>query len=252
MSEANGMSKSIDVQGHQDLTDDDIKSIEQHIDMLEDEDIDHLLAQTEHEEQEEEYQVTGDALDEALSAVQRMKKKIDFMKSKSKREIAAQVARHRTSTPGKLKKRAVSAARTLIMQRLLKGRKKSQLGTGEKERIENILRKSKAAVIRISNRLMPKLRKLEAKRLSAPHHVKEASRPNQATDLNYDGEQHAADTVAQNDTDVTDNPRLAHVKAHLSGIRPNTMSNPEPENPGAGVKPQETIRRLKHFRKMEV
>ena len=245
--------KDIDVQGHMDLTDDDLKSIERHIDMLEDEDIDHLLASTEHEEQEEEFEFldSGDSLDEALSAVQRMKKKIDFMKSKSKRKIAAQVARHRSATPGKMKKRAVSAARTLIMQKLLRGRKKSQLGAGEKERIENILRKSKAAVIRISNRLMPKLRKLEIQRLSAPHHVKEANRPNQATDLDYDGEQHAVDTVAQNDTDVTDNPRLAHIKAHLSGIKPVTPSDPEPENPGAGVKPGETLRRLKHFRKME-
>ena len=248
MSEA----RSIDFQGHQDLTDDDIKSIEKHIDDLEDEDIDHLLKQTEHEEQEEAWELEGDALDEALTAVQRMKKKIDFMKSKSRREIAAQVARHRTSTPGKLKKRAVASARLLIMKRLLKGRTKSQLGNAEKERVEAVLKQSKNAIVRISNRLMPKLRKLEAKRLSSPHHVKEARGPNQATDLDYDGEQHSVDTVAQNDTDVTDNPRLAHIKAHLSGVRPATASDPEPGHPGAGVQPNETMKRFKHFRKLEV
>jgi hypothetical protein len=244
--------RSIDFQGHQDLTDDDIKSIEKHIDSLEDEDIDHLLSKTEHEEQEEELELEGDELDEALTAVQRMKKKIDFMKSKSRREIAAQVARHRSSTPGKLKKRAVSAARTLIMQRLLKGRKKSQLAAAEKDRIEDVLRKSKAAVVRLSNRLMPKLRKLEAKRLSGVHQVREARGPNQATDLDYDGEQHSVDTVAANDTDVTDNPTLAHIKAHLSGMRPATASDPDPGNPGVGVKPNETMKRFKHFRKLEV
>jgi hypothetical protein len=220
--------------------------------MLEDEDIDHLLSQTEHEEQEEEYELEGDELDEALTAVQRMKKKIDFMKSKSRREIAAQVARHRTSTPGKLKKRAVSAARTLIMQRLLKGRKKSQLAAAEKDRIEDVLRKSKAAVVRLSNRLMPKLRKLESKRLGSVRHVKEARGPNQATDLDYDGEQHSVDTVAANDTDVADNPTLAHIKSHLSGMRPATATDPDPGNPGVGVKPNETMKRFKHFRKLEV
>lgn len=244
--------KNIDFQGHQDLTDDDIKSIEKHIDMLEDEDIDHLLKQTEHEEQEEAWELEGDALDEALTAVQRMKKKIDFMKTKSRREIAAQVARHRTSTPGKLKKRAVATARLLIMKRLLKGRTKSQLGTAEKERIEAVLKKSKNAIVRISNRLMPKLRKLEAKRLSSPHHVKEARKPDQATDLDYDGEKDSVDTVAQNDTDVTNNPKLAHIKAHLSGIRPATASDPEPGDPGAGVQPHETMKRFKQFRKLEV
>ena len=187
-----------------------------------------------------------------MTAVQRMKKKIDFMKTKSRREIAAQVARHRTSTPGKLKKRAVATARLLIMKRLLKGRTKSQLGTAEKERIEAVLKKSKNAIVRISNRLMPKLRKLEAKRLSSPHHVKEARKPDQATDLDYDGEKDSVDTVAQNDTDVTNNPKLAHIKAHLSGIRPATASDPEPGDPGAGVQPHETMKRFKQFRKLEV
>jgi hypothetical protein len=248
--------KNIDFQGHMDLTDDDIRSIEKHIDMLEDEDIDHLYKQTQKAMGDKEMDPVDEELDleldEALTAAQRMKKKIDFMKSKSRREISAQVARHRSSTPGKLKKHAVAAARTMIMQKILKGRKKAQLSNSEKERLESVLKKSKSAIIRISNRLLPKLRSAEAKRLSKLHHVKEARGPNQATDLDYDGEKHSVDTVAQNDTDVTDNPVLAHVKAHLSGIKPSTPSDPDPGNPGAGIKSQETIKRFKHFRKLEV
>jgi hypothetical protein len=247
--------KNIDFQGHMDLTDDDIRSIEKHIDMLEDEDIDHLYKQTQKAMSDKEMDPVDEELDleldEALTAVQRMKKKIDFMKSKSRREIAAQVARHRTSTPGRLKKHAVAAARTMIMQKILKGRKKAQLSNSEKERLETVLKKSKSAIIRISNRLLPKLRSAEAKRLTKQH-VKEAHRPNQATDLDYDGEKDSVDTVAANDTDVTDNPKLAHIKAHLSGVRPATASDPEPGDPGAGVQPHETMKRFKQFRKLEV
>jgi hypothetical protein len=228
-----GEAKSIDLQGHQDISDDDLKEIERHIDSLEEKDLEKIYAETQKDEADAEM----DPVDESLNAAQRMKKKIDFLKTKSKREMSATMARHRASTPGRLKRRSITAARTLIMQRLLRGRDKSQLSSAEKNRIESIVHKSKAAVVRISNRLMPKLRQLEMKRLRRVHEA------NQATDLNYDAEQHAVDTVAANDTDTTGNPLLQHVKDHLSGIRPTTVSDPEHA--------KKSISRLKNFRKME-
>jgi len=224
-----------DIEGH--LDDKMLADIERHIDKLEWEDIAHLYDKEKPEEMEEELQL------EALSAAERIKKRMEFMKSKSKREIAAKVARHRMSSPAKLKKKAVVHAKALIMQRLLKGRDKSSLSAAEKNRLESIVNRAKSAVARISNRLLPKLRQLEQRRMSQ-HHVKEA-RANQATDLVYDGEEHASQTVAQNDTDVTDNEKLAYVKAHLSG-------DTTVPRPGAGVNPRETMKRLKHFRKLEV
>ena len=228
----------LDMQQHQDISDDDLKSIEKHIDALEWKDIEYLYKDQDHEEAEEEsWEPDGDLI-EGLSAAQRIKKRFEFLKTKSKREIAAQVARHRISTSGRLKKRSITHARNLIMSRLLQGRNKSQLSAAEKDRVEKIVRNAKASVVRISNRLMPRLRQLEIQRM---RHVREA---NQATDLVYDGEEHGYETTMAHDTDTTGNETLAYVKAHLAG-------DTQQPKPGEGVKPRQTIKRLKHFRKME-
>jgi hypothetical protein len=168
---ANLHSEAFDPNRHQeseDVTEKDLEEIERHIDQLSWEDIEHLYADQEHQEAEEEFELDGAVLDEALTAAQRMKKRLDFLKTKSRREIAARVARHRVSTPARMKKRAVVGARSMIMQRLLRGRDKSKLSAAEKDRIEAIVRRSRPAIARISNRLLPKLRKLEQERLR--HH----------------------------------------------------------------------------------
>lgn len=221
-----GEAKDIDVQGHQDLTDDDYRSIEKHIDELEEKDIEKLLdAQDENQ--------GGDAvdeaweLDEALTAQARIKKRFDFMKSRSKREISMQLNRRRVSSQGKLKKRAISHARTLLMSRMLRGRDKSQLSAAEKDRIENVIKKNRAGLLRISNRLLPKLRDVENKRMQRMNHRKEE-----------------ADIMSAQS-------RLDHAAHHLAGIRPTTPSNPDPSMPVKGVNPKKTISRLRNFRKME-
>jgi len=221
-----GEAKSIDIQGHEDFADEDLKSLERHIDELEDRDMDKLYKETQKKMQDAEMDPIDEDwdLDEDLNAVQRMKKKFDFIKSKSKREMAARVARKRMSGQGRLKKRAIVAARHLMMQRLLKGRDRSSLGAAEKSRIEGIVHRNRAGIIRISNRLLPKLRAYEIKRLGAKN-VKE---------------------------DVTDaQSRLDHTVHHLSGIRPTTPSNPDPSLTVSGVSPKKTMSRLKNFRKLE-
>jgi hypothetical protein len=215
-----GEAKSIDVQGHQDLTDDDYKSIEKHIDKLEEKDIEKLLAD-QNEDQggeavDEEYDI-----DEALSAQTRIKKRFDFMKSKSKREISMQLNRRRISSQGKLKKRAINHARTLMMQRLLRGRDKSQLSAAEKDRIESSIKRNRDGLMRISNRLLPKLRDAENKRMQRMNQRKEE------TDI------------------MSAQSRLDHNIQHLSGVRPTTPSDPDPSMP------RRTMTRLKNFRKME-
>ena len=98
-----------------------------------------------------------------------MKKKMEFLKSKAKRNIARKIALKRMSSQPRLKKKSIVHARKMIMQRLLRGRDKASLSAAEKSRIENIISKMKGAVVRISNRLMPKLRELEQQRLKRMH-----------------------------------------------------------------------------------
>ena len=216
---ANLHSEAFDPNKHQDkdgVDEKDLEEIERHIDKLSWVDIKHLYADQEHQEAEEEFDLDGDVLDEALTAAQRMKKKLDFLKTKSRREIAARVARHRVSTPARLKKRAVVGARGMIMQRLLRGRDKSKLSAAEKDRIEAIVRRSRPAIARISNRLLPKLRKLEQERLR--HHSEGVEVTNTA-------------------------PTVAALQL-AGGKLP--MQNPSAPQQHKGV------RRLKQFRKMEV
>jgi len=229
--------RSIDVQGHQDISDDDLKSIEKHIDGLEDEDVLHILDKERHDEAEEDWVPAGASLDEVLNASQRIKKRFDFLKTKSKREIAAQIARHRMSTPDRLKKKSITHARTLIMQRLLKGRDKSSLSPAEKDRIENIVSKSKAAVVRISNRLAQRIRQAEMARL---RHVKEDF-PIVGPDVGSYGETGNVSTTIDVD-DSEHDERTRQNKKRLKGERDDVETH-DKLNPA--------LTRLKHFRKME-
>jgi len=229
--------RSIDLQGHQDISDDDLKSIEKHIDGLEDEDVLHILDKERHDEAEEDWVPEGASLDEVLNASQRIKKRFDFLKTKSKREIAAQIARHRMSTPERLKKKSITHARTLIMQRLLKGRDKSSLSPAEKDRIESIVSKSKAAVVRISNRLAQRIRQAEMARL---RHVREDF-PSTVADMGTYGETGNVSTTIDVD-DSEQDERTRQNKKRLKGERDDVETDDKP-NPA--------LTRLKHFRKME-
>jgi hypothetical protein len=219
------------------LDDKDLAAIEKHIDQMEWEDVRHILDQgkQKHQEAEEEFELDGELL-EGLTAAQRMKKKMEFMKTKAKREIARKVALKRMSSQGKLKKKAIVHARKLILQRLLRGRNKASLSAAEKDRIEAIVNKAKGAIVRISNRLMPKLRELEQQRLKHMHEDWSES---------GDTEAKASDTVAQHDTDVSNNPTLAHIKSHLAGQPALDQGNFKPD---AAVH----VRRMKNYRKLEV
>lgn len=193
----------------------DLKDIEKQIDSLTWDDISHLLEDTE----QNDY-----LLDEDLTAAQRMHKKMEFMKSKAKREIALRVALKRPSGQGKLKKKAIVHARNMIKARLLKGRDYSKLSAAEKNRIENILKKSHAAVARISNRLVPKIRELETQRLKRVH---------EAAVSQIDGVENSATKT------------VADVASHLAGSPRPDLGNSEPD-------PKAHIKRLRHFRKLEV
>jgi hypothetical protein len=223
------------------LDDKDLADIEKHIDQMEWEDVRHILDQDKQDETQAgdatdeafEDALLGDILDEGLTAAQRMKKKMEFLKTRAKREIAKKIAMKRVGSQGRLKKRAILHARQLIMKRILRGRDKSRLSAAEKNRIEEIVRKAKPAVMRISNRLLPKLRQLELKRLK---HVKEQ----QVVDVA--AKQHTAIKPTSNAED-----QLAWTKAHLSGDT-TTIGNPEAPDFNYAKNTQ----KRKQFRKMEV
>jgi hypothetical protein len=149
-----------------------------------------------------------------------------------------------------MKGRAINGARNLIMQRLLKGRKKASLSAAEKDRIEKILKSSKNAVIRISNRLMPKLRDLEMKRLRKVHE----EYPSAMADMGTYGE--TGNVKTSIDAETPNDEKVKATKKRLQGLKPDENDQTgkvQDQEPGTeGINPDKTIHRLKHFRKLEV
>jgi hypothetical protein len=186
------------------------------------EDVRHILGQDKQKETQagdatdEEFDAHGNLLDEDLTALQRINKRFAFMKTKAKREIARKIAMKRTSSQQKIKKKAIVHARKLIKSKILRGRDYSKLSAAEKNRIENILKRAGAAVVRISNRLMPKIRELEMKR------------------LREEADQYPTDALVRQNTQM------------LAG------QNPSIEVKDAAPDSAKHVKKLKQFRKLEV
>ena len=105
---------------------------------------------------------------EVLSRSERMRAKVRFAKTKSKRERSAKLALKRTSSTIVINKRARRLAINLMKKRLLRGRNASSLSVGEKERIESMIAKRKPILNRLAMKLSPRVRQIEKARLS--HH----------------------------------------------------------------------------------
>ena len=111
--------------------------------------------------------VVEEYLEEKISAQSRLRRKQSFARFKSKRNTAKKVKLRRASSPTQLKKRAVVAARRAMYTKLLRGRNKASLSAPEKDRIEAQVKRMKNLQSNLANRLMPKIRSIEQKRLAA-------------------------------------------------------------------------------------
>jgi hypothetical protein len=121
------------------------------------------------EEMDETPEVTEQAILEVLSRMERMRARVRFAKSKSKRERSAKLALKRTSSTGTINKRARRLAVNLMKKRLMRGRPASSLSVGEKERIEKMVEKRRPILNRIAMKLTSRVRQVEKARL---HHTK--------------------------------------------------------------------------------
>ena len=140
------------------------KEIEEMVNTLDWEDIVDLYDENELVDVEEDPMY--EELDEALSAQARQKKRQSFQRSKGKRNLSRGMKLRRASDPSTLQKRARLAARRSIMNKLLKGRNKSQLSNSEKDRIEKQLSSMKNVMSTIQQKFIPKIRSIEQKRLA--------------------------------------------------------------------------------------
>jgi hypothetical protein len=166
---------------------------------LTDEQIDHIIQATPDEEiedefEEEEYHMIDDetgeplpadecqctmeeqAILEVLSRTERMRAKVRFAKSKSKRQVKASIALKSHAPAKKVNQRARRLAIKLMKKRMLRGRDYNKISVGEKERIERVITKRKQVIDRVALKLIPRIRNVEKARLS--HHKYNASSNN--------------------------------------------------------------------------
>lgn len=114
----------------------------------------------------EELETEPEVLDERLSAQARLKKRQAFARSRGKRNVARGIKLRRASSMEVLKKRAKIAARRAIYNRLLRGRDKSTLSAAEKDRVEQQVARMKYLQQVVAQKMVPKMREIEQKRLT--------------------------------------------------------------------------------------
>lgn len=104
-------------------------------------------------------------LNEVLSRSERLKARIRMAKNKTKLQAKLKIALHKHSSGATLNHRARKLAIKAMEKKLAK-KPLDQLSTAEKERIERIIARRKAAINRLAMKLVPHVRQVEKERLS--------------------------------------------------------------------------------------
>ena len=109
--------------------------------------------------------IKEDVLNEVMSRQARLRARVKFAQTKSKRARRLQIALKTHSSPQKINHRARTLAIKLMKQRIMK-KPVAQFSIAEKERAEKIMSKRKAAVDRLAMKLVPRIRKIEQARFA--------------------------------------------------------------------------------------
>lgn len=109
---------------------------------------------------------TEDMILEDISSSQRLRMATKTRSRKHLLALARNIKLKRAAALPVLKNRSVTGARKLLLRKFLKGRDKSQLSAGEKNRIEARVTAALAMMKNLPAKLLPKVRQLERSRLA--------------------------------------------------------------------------------------
>ena len=115
--------------------------------------------------------IKEEAIMEVLSRAERIKARIRFAKTETKRARREKIALKTRSSNTVINKRARRLAVNMMKQRLAK-KPLNKLSIGEKERIERAIQGNKATINRIAMKLAPRVRKIENDRLTHKTYTK--------------------------------------------------------------------------------
>lgn len=151
--------------------DDIIKSVDHEddiSDLYDDEDFHVIDEETGEEITDLEYidDIHESVLMEVMSRIERLRAKTRFMKSKTKRSAKMKLALKRPSNAKKLLKKARLLAIKRLKEKMLK-KPLAQFSVVEKEKAEKIIAKKGNVIDKLAIKLVPRIREIEKKRLSA-------------------------------------------------------------------------------------
>jgi len=107
-----------------------------------------------------------EVIDEKISAMSRIQRRMRFARTASKRNVAKSIKLRRSSDVKTLQTRASKAARRALMNRFLRGRNKASLSAQEKEQIEAQVNRMAALQANLAVKMLPRIRNLEKQRLA--------------------------------------------------------------------------------------
>jgi hypothetical protein len=167
----NQMKESIDQEPDDDIewSDDDIDQV---LDRLGDDDYleaydddEFVVVDDESGEILDEDIIESKELNEILSRAERLKARVRFARTTTKREAKARLALKKHSNSATINKRARRLAISAMKMKLAK-RPMGNLSVAEKERIERIVARRKNLIDRMALKMVPRVKKIEKDRLS--------------------------------------------------------------------------------------
>lgn len=124
------------------------------------------------DEDEDDEDEEDKSMNEALSRMERIRRKVRFARTKGKRERRRSIVLKRRSTMPVINRRARKHAILMLKKRIAR-KPLNKLSVQEKERLERMVQQRKKLVDRLAVRMAPKIRKIESDRLTHQRFTKE-------------------------------------------------------------------------------
>jgi len=97
-------------------------------------------------------------IDEVLDTAGRLKRKASFIRRKARISLARKMQAHRLASSDRIKGRAKTRAKSLLVKRLFQGRSMSQIPLSQRAQVSKRLERMKGAIKRISTKLIRRVK----------------------------------------------------------------------------------------------
>lgn len=119
-------------------------------------------------------------IDEVLDTAGRLKRKASFIRRKAKISLARKMQAKRLATPDRLKGRAKTRAKSLLVKRMYQGRSISQIPISQRAQVSKKLARMKGSIKRISTKLMRRVKQDDIARKTGNYKKPKSSSSNGA------------------------------------------------------------------------